>query len=249
MGSMRAEPTTIHLMSLNVCGLPSRLPPFAERARDLGRHLDESDIDVVNFQEVWTRRGLAVLRSNLRSYPFVAWRRGPAGQPAGGLATFSRHPVGAVSYASFRGIRPTVGGLRFRVTLAVNSMLQGVLTFELVGLATVVANTHLTANKDGDWSAGNRHHAFQRAQLARLHAVLRRARTAGTRMMIVSGDFNIASDGPLYPLVVDGGAWGDPFAGTDPVTYHQEFLPRGCLPHRIGSTISWSPMPSWAGHR
>jgi exonuclease III len=227
----------VHLMSLNVCGLPSSLPPLAERAVHFCRHIEESDIDVVAFQEVWWRRALLVIRGYLPSYRFVAWRPGVAGQPAGGLVTFSRLPVGAVTYTSFRGARPSTGSVRFRAGRAVNSLLQGVLTVELAGhgagCGAVVANTHLTANKDGDWSAGNRYHTFQRAQLETLHAVLRRAGTAGTRLTVVAGDFNIASDGPLYPRIVDGGAWRDPFRATDPATYHAEFLPPGAVGHRI----------------
>src|SRR5204863_397822 len=93
MWRMDGEPAAIHVMSLNVCGLPSALPSMKERAAHFCRHIDESDIDVVNLQEVWGRRALAVIRARLPSYPFVAWRRGTAGQPAGGLVTFSRLPV------------------------------------------------------------------------------------------------------------------------------------------------------------
>lgn len=227
------RPVAIHLASLNVCGLPSRLPPVAERAVHFCRRIDESDIDVVNFQEVWRRRTLAMIRARLPSFPFLAWRRGMAGQPAGGLVTFSRLPVGAVSYTSFRGARPDRGSTWFRARLAVNSLLQGMLTVELTGLGAVVVNTHLTANRDGDWSAGNRHDTVQRTQVGMLHTVLRRAGTAGVPLTIVAGDFNIASDGTLYPLIVDGGALRDPFAATDPPTYHATFLPPGASPHRI----------------
>jgi exonuclease III len=230
---MSDEPTAIDLASFNVCGLPSPLPSLAERAAHFCRWIDESDLDVVNLQEVWGRRTLEVIRAHLPSFSFVAWRHGLAGQPAGGLVTFSRLPVGTVSYTSFRGARPTAGGVRFRAKCAVNSLLQGLLTVELAGLGTVVANTHLTANKDGDWSVGNRYHTLQRAQLGILHTALRQARAAGTRLMIVTGDFNTASDSPLYPLIIDGGAWRDPFAATDPVTYHAEFLPPGSSGHRI----------------
>jgi exonuclease III len=230
---MGDEPASIHLASLNVCGLPSPLPSLAERAAVFCPLIDESDIDVVNLQEVWTRRTLAAIRAGLRSFPFVAWHRGIAGQPAGGLVTFSRLPVGAVSYTSFRGARPTAGSVRFRAKRAINSLVQGVLTVQLAGLETAVANTHLTANKDGDWSADNRHHAFQRAQLRILNAVLGRLRSAGNRLMMVTGDYNIASDGPLYPQIIDGGAWCDPFAATNPATFHAAFLPPGSTPHRI----------------
>lgn len=230
---MSDERAAIHLASLNVCGLPSRLPSVAERAAHFCRRIEESDIDVVTLQEVWRRRTLDVIRAHLPSFPFVVWRRGVAGQPAGGLATFSRLPVGEVSYTSFRGARSTAGGVGFRARLAVNSLLQGVLTVELAGLGAVVANTHLSANRDGDWTDGSRYHAFQRAQVGMLHAVLRRARAAGVPLVVVAGDFNIASDSSLYHLIVDGGAWRDPFAATDPVTYHVEFLPPGRRGRRI----------------
>jgi hypothetical protein len=213
------------IASLNLCGLPASLQPLARRAAEFCRHFEESRHDVVNFQEVWGWRALRVLRAYLPSFPYVAWRPGPLG-PAGGLATFSRQPFGTVSYASFRGSRPDRGGLPFRAGCAVNGMLQGVLTVEVAG--TVLANTHLSANRDGDWSAANRYHAFQRAQVGMLHEVLRR-----TRATVVTGDFNIASDCALYPLIVDDGVWQDPYAATDPVTYHRDFLPPGATPHRI----------------
>lgn len=233
MWFMSDEQAAIHLASLNVCGLPSRLLSVAERAAYFCRRIDESDIDVVNLQEVWGRRTLEVIRARLPSFPFLAWRRGVAGQPAGGLVTFSRLPVGAVTYTSFRGARPAAAGVRFRAKLAINSLLQGVLTVELAGLGAVVANTHLTANRDGDWTAAGRYHAFQRTQVGMLHAVLRRARTGGSPLVMVAGDFNIASDSSLYPLIVDGGAWRDPFAATDPATFHVEFLPPGASGRRI----------------
>jgi hypothetical protein len=97
----------------------------------------------------------------------------------------------------------------------------------------VVANTHLAANKDGDWSADNRYHGLQRRQVGMVHAALRRARRADTELIVLTGDFNIASGASLYPLIVDRGAWRDPFAATDPVTFHPEFLPAGCAGNRI----------------
>lgn len=225
---------SISLASLNVCGLPSTLPPMRRRAVEFCGRIEESDLDVVAFQEVWTGRLLTILRRLLPSYGFVAYRRGALGQPAGGLVTFSRLPLGTVSYRSFRGARSRAGGAMFRASRAVNSLLQGVLTVEVAGRATVLGNVHLTANRDGDWSPGNRHYGLHEAQLAMLHEALRRARDrSGAGLAILSGDFNVASRSPLYPLVVDGGAWRDPFAATDPPTYHVEFLPPGGSAQRI----------------
>jgi endonuclease/exonuclease/phosphatase family protein len=216
----------LNVVTFNVCGLPSMPVPLAARTTEFCRRLDAADADVINMQEVFSRRSLERIRAGLPSYPYVGWRRGLGGQPAGGLATFSRHPIGTVGYRSFRGIVPATGSLRFRAKRAVNSLLQGVLTVTVPG-ATVV-NTHLTANKDGDWSTGNRYFAYQRAQLRRLHRVL--ATLAGP--VIVTGDFNLASRGALYPLIAPDG-WHDVFAATDPVTYHSAFLPAGASVHRI----------------
>jgi endonuclease/exonuclease/phosphatase family metal-dependent hydrolase len=217
---------SLGVVSFNVCGLPGMPVPLARRTAEFCRHLDAGDADVINLQEVFSRRSLVRIRAGLTSYPHVAWRRGLGGHPAGGLATFSRRPISDVGYRSFRAIVPPTGSVRFRTKRAVNSLLQGVLTVTLPGVTVV--NTHLTANKDGDWSPGNRYFAYQRAQLTRLHQVLARL----TGPVVVTGDFNLASQGALYPLIVPDG-WHDVFAGTDQVTYHPAFLPPGAGAHRI----------------
>jgi endonuclease/exonuclease/phosphatase family metal-dependent hydrolase len=219
--------------TFNVLGLPAALPRLADRAVEICRRLDASDIDVVNLQEVWGPRAFAALRAGLPSYPHVAWHRGIGARPAGGLVTFSRLPLGGVSFRSYRGARPHAGPLRFRLRLALNSMLQGVLVTTLTGRRTVVANTHVTANKDGDWSVGNRHHGIQRDQLRRLHATVRRAGPATGWAKVLTGDFNVASDSPLYPAIVDDGHWHDPFADTNPPTFHVQYLPPGSTGRRI----------------
>lgn len=220
-------------MSLNVCGLPSSLPAPKQRATEFCRLIEESGADVVNLQEVWTPGLFAFIRARLPSYEFVGRRRGLTGGPAGGLVSFSRLPLGTVSFTSFGAIDPRAGTPVFRILKALNSRLQGVLTVEVPGRQALVGNVHLSANRDGDWSAGNRHHLFQRAQLTALHDALRRARTPGAEVTIVSGDFNISSGGPLYPHIVEHGTWRDPFAEADPPTFHAEFLPPGRAAHRI----------------
>jgi endonuclease/exonuclease/phosphatase family metal-dependent hydrolase len=220
----------LRVLTLNVCGLPWFRPPLSERAALFCRRIESSDVDVAMFQEVWSRHTLNVLRSGLPSFRHVATRRGIGTRPAGGVATFSRLPLARVGFRSYRGLFPRTGPLSFRLNRAINSILQGVLVTELEGRDIAVANTHLTANKDGDWSAGGRYHAFQLAQLNRLHTTLRRHPPGVT---ILGGDFNLASDGALYPHIVGHGTWHDPFADSDPSTFHARFLPPGSAPHRI----------------
>jgi endonuclease/exonuclease/phosphatase family metal-dependent hydrolase len=162
----------------------------------------------------------------------VAWRRSVGGRPAGGLVTLSRRPLRGVAFRTFRGPVPDAGRARFRVRMTLNGLWQGILTSALAGHGTLVANTHLPANKDGDWSATNRHHGVQAEHVRRLHATVRRAAGAA-RAAVLTGDFNIASDSPLYPAIVDNGQWHDPFADSDPATFHIEYLPAGSTGHRI----------------
>ncbi|MFF3656179.1 endonuclease/exonuclease/phosphatase family protein [Streptomyces olivochromogenes] len=231
---MDGGPATIGLTSMNVCcGFSSTLPPPKERAVEFCRRIEESGVDVVGFQEVWTAALFRTIRAHLPSYPFVARATGVAGQPAGGLASFSRLPLRSVSYESFRGSRPEESGPLFRGSRALWGRLQGVLTFELAGRRTLVGNVHLTANKDGDWSVDNRHHRFQRRQLAMFHQALQRARRDDTELVIASGDLNIPDSSPLYPLVVDEGAWRDPFRAVGRPTFHTELLPPGASAHRV----------------
>ena len=252
---------TLSVASLNTAGLPGHLPPIAQRAVGICGYFEGSDVQVINLQEVWRRRDLRTFQRLLPSYPFVGWQPGTAGHPCGGLVTFSRLPLGKVCYTSFRSSRPVSGGVRFRLGMRIRSALHGVLTSEILTVRAILGNTHLVANFDGDWSAENRHHRIHRDQIGILHHALARAREAAghseavvpadpppvpdsalvpdpvlvpaAALAIVTGDFNVASDGPLYPAIIDGGVWRDPFAATDPPTFHAEYLPADAGAHRI----------------
>ena len=219
----------VRIATLNVCfGWRSRLAPSAVRAAEYSRRLDELDLDVLNLQEVWSPRLLARIRGGLPSLPHVAWRRGIAGQVAGGLATLTRLPVAEVCYHGFRQALVRAGGVRFRARQRVEAAFHGVLVVRLAGLPVVVGNVHLTANRDGDWSVGNRHHRLQRAQLDLLRAALRT-----TDRAVLTGDFNVTSGSKLYPSIVEG--WRDPFAASNPPTFQQAMLP----PDRPASRIDY----------
>ncbi|MFG1927007.1 endonuclease/exonuclease/phosphatase family protein [Cryptosporangium sp. NPDC048952] len=222
----------LRVATLNICGLPtvlSGLPPLAVRAAEIGRRLEASDVDLLNVQELWGRRGLATLRRHLPSFEHVARHPAISGGPAGGVATFSRHPLGRAHYRSFAGTAPRTSTARFRAGRALNARRQGTLAVTMGD--TLVVNTHLTANKDGRWTTDNRYFHFHRDQLERLHAFVEEQPTA--LRTILTGDFNIASRSPLDPFVTEDGAWHDPFEHTDLTTFRAEFLPHGSTVHRI----------------
>src|SRR3954467_12063410 len=112
---------SISVATLNVAGLPGQLPPVRQRAAPICRFLEDSGIHTVNLQEVWTRGYLETFRTLLPSYPSAAWVRGRAGQPSGGLVTFSRLPLGPTRYTSFQRTRPGTGSTRFRLEMRLRS--------------------------------------------------------------------------------------------------------------------------------
>ncbi|PBC75560.1 endonuclease/exonuclease/phosphatase family metal-dependent hydrolase [Streptomyces sp. TLI_235] len=225
---------TIAVATLNVCcGLRNSLRPVKERAAEICARVEQTDVDVLNLQEVWTPGLLGFLRGRLPSFPHVACSTGVFGRPMGGLVAFARVPVQSVAFRSFRATRPDRGNPLFRAGGAVTAGLQGVLTYELTGRRTILGNAHLSANRDGDWSAGNRHEALQRAQLRAVHEALRRAGRSDTRLALLVGDFNLPSTCGLYRRAVDGGAWRDPFAAADLPTFHAPLLPAGARAHRV----------------
>lgn len=211
----------LDVVSFNVfVGLRAR--GVRARAVEYCRRLTDLDVDVVLLQEVWTRPLLRFIAGRLPSLPHLAWRPGLAGHPAGGLAVFARYPLGPPTFTAFTAAGPRLG--RF----ALSCRLQGVLTVRTADGTILFGNTQLTANRDGDWSAANRHHDLHRRQLRIVHRAMAPAPVA-----VLGGDFNIASTSPLYPHIVGHGAWHDPFAPADHPTYRAEHLPAGRRPHRI----------------
>ncbi|WP_158845468.1 endonuclease/exonuclease/phosphatase family protein [Saccharothrix deserti] len=225
---------TLDVVSFNVfVGVRSRGAPARERAVEFCRRLTDLDVDVVLLQEVWSRSLLRFIGARLPSLPHAAWRSGPAGQPAGGLAVFARRPLCAPTFTAFTTARPRSGNPLFRGTSALSCLLQGVLAVRTADGTLLLGNTQLTANRDGDWSSANRHHQLHHQQLRIVHRALRTAGAHAAPTSILGGDFNVASTSPLYPLIVDHGAWHDPFAPTDHPTCRAEYLPAGRPAHRI----------------
>jgi endonuclease/exonuclease/phosphatase family metal-dependent hydrolase len=92
-----------------------------------------------------------------------------------------------------------------------------------------VINTHLAANRDGDWSPASRFYSLHRAQLA----VLARIVSSAVAPAVVCGDFNVAGDSSLFGGFVTGASLADAFGGSCPPTFRTEHLPPGATPHCI----------------
>ena len=199
--------TRLTIASLNTRGVPLFSSDLRSRYLTIAKAFETSDADVVNLQEVLTYYHLHLLRSSMPSYR-ANFRPSAAG-PAGGLVTFSRLPVTTTNYR--------------RLT----AVLKGALVTRLADVTIV--NTHLSANRDGDWSPTSRYYDMHQSQLTAL------ARYVGTaeQPAVVCGDFNVARDSSLYRDFIRDSGLTDAFGDACPPTFHQAFLGPGQTPHCI----------------
>lgn len=188
---------TVRLLTFNVLFKGDVRPRLRTLARVLGAY------DVVLLQELMLRRNVGLVGGGFayrhcRGRPLVR----------GGLAVLSRWPMERCAFTRF----PYAGPARGEWLMRKGALTAVVRTPE--GRLTVVT-THLSANRDGDWSAGNRWEAVQRAELARLAGVV--AGTAGP--LIVAGDFNLPQGSAPLREFADAHGLADLRAGEDGPTY------------------------------
>jgi endonuclease/exonuclease/phosphatase (EEP) superfamily protein YafD len=215
----------VAVVSLNTRGIAPAGSRLAGRYAAIGAALDAGDADVACFQEVFTWWHLRLLARRMRSFRHVSLRPSVAG-PAGGLATFSRLPVSGTAYYRL-GLPPAAPGISRAARLAAS--LRGALVTRLARPGLCVISTHPSANRDGDWSQGNRFYPLHRAQLAALARVVRGAAAPA----VVCGDFNVDGASSLFGEFVTEARLADAFKGNCPATFRTEYLPPGKTPHCI----------------
>jgi exonuclease III len=196
---------SLHVVSFNVSGLP--YPPHLPlRMRAIAEYFEKSDADVLLFQEVHTYKLLRFLKNHLPSFTHGTYVRTLLG-PKGGLVIFSRLPVDGVR---FRGVT--------------KGTKKGMLITSITGVTVV--NVHLSANKDGDWSPGNRYHAKQSVQL---HDVAKQLAVLKGKL-VIGGDFNLARHCDLYEKFVEQTRLYDTAGPDTTPSFHMAFLPSDRTP-------------------
>lgn len=190
----------LNIVTFNVSGLP--YPPYLEqRMAALALHLNNSDADVILLQEVHTYRTLRFLKNNLSNFTHGTYVRALRG-PKAGLVIFSRLRVDGVKL------------------VGVTKGTQKGMLITRIGDVTVM-NIHLSANKDGDWSPGNRYHAKQSIQLS---DVARQVSQLHGKL-VVGGDFNLARHADIYELFLSKTHLQDTAGTNNTPSFHKESLP------------------------
>ncbi|MBC6467426.1 endonuclease/exonuclease/phosphatase family protein [Actinomadura alba] len=179
------------------------------RLRALGQILERSAYDVVCLQEVMSPLNLALLRKITESYGHAAHAATfPLVQ--GGLVTLSRWPITDQRFVSFRRNGPARGEWLMRKGALVARV-------QIEGRPVTVVNTHLSANKTGDWSRANTYARIEAAELKELASAV--AETGSADPLLVMGDFNVPRDSWLFDEFVSATGLRDVLAGDSEPTY------------------------------
>ncbi|MFI5961177.1 endonuclease/exonuclease/phosphatase family protein [Streptomyces asoensis] len=178
------------------------------RLRALGAALDRSDLDIVCLQEVMYRRHARLLRRAAPAYRYVACS-GTA-LLKGGLVLLSRWPISRYRFVRY----PTTGPVRGELLMRKGAQLASVAT---PAGELVVVNTHLSANRDDDWSPTNRYTRIAAGELDRLTSLI--AAVDPSLPVAVVGDLNLPRDSAALTDFIAAAGLCDILAGDTRPTY------------------------------
>lgn len=217
--------TEVRLLTFNTLmrdDVPARLGA-------LGPVLDRAGYDIVCLQEV-LHRGSARLLGRVAGagYPHRAAKG--AVLLAGGLLLMSRWPIRRHRFARF----PITGPLRTEQIMRKGAQLAVV---ETPGGPLVVVNTHLSANRDDDWSEGNRFTRVIRGELQHLSRLLM-AYEPGLPA-VVAGDFNVPRDSAAFVEFAAAAGLRDVLAGDPSTTFRP--TPRWPSPPALDQVLVREP--------
>ncbi|MFE4695593.1 endonuclease/exonuclease/phosphatase family protein [Streptomyces sp. NPDC056738] len=178
------------------------------RLRALGAALQESDYDIVCLQEVMFRRNVRLIRRAAPAYGHFACSGTVLLK--GGLVLLSRWPIKERRFVRYPMTSPVRGEFFMR---------KGV---QVASIATpdgelVVVNTHLSANRDDDWSPANRYTRIAEAELALVAGLIEGV--GPSVPVVVVGDLNVPRDSAVLADFVAAAGLRDVLAGDTRPTY------------------------------
>ncbi|MET8860745.1 endonuclease/exonuclease/phosphatase family protein [Streptomyces sp. NPDC004579] len=178
------------------------------RLSALGAALAESDYDIVCLQEVMYRRNARLIRRAAPAYRHFACSGTVLLK--GGLVLLSRWPISRWRFVRY----PMTGPVRGEFVMRKGAQVASVATPDG---ELVVVNTHLSANRDDDWSPANRYTAIAEAELALVAELIE---DVGPSVPVaVVGDLNVPRDSAVLADFVAATGLRDVLAGDTRPTY------------------------------
>lgn len=215
---------SLTIASLNTFGVTLNPYDLVLRYRAIADHFNTSSVEVLQFQEVFTYFHLTVFKHFLRTYPYSQYHPTYFG-PKGGLVTFSRIPLGEREYVTF-----SKKYMPFGLSMLELLVQKGMLITRLKNLPVSLVNTHLTAAINQDWSKESKYSRKLYSEVSQFQKVLK---GLSERVVIASGDFNIAKASKLYRRMFNLRLLYNPFENDNLPTRHQVFVSAGRKPNCI----------------
>lgn len=221
---------SVRIATFNINGLPTFyhikdaeevLVSHRVRHKAICAWFEQSDADIICFQEVFTYRNVLLLRKNLPSYPYVAYKPYLFG-PRGALVIFSKSPLTVVGYSSFLSTSKEIKRARLPWLNVLRSALKGILVARLDNIPLTLINTHLVYNGNGQEEQAHRFHDIHKAQLDLLASQVKKHQDDNNQV-VVAGDLNVEV-GEMTADFIKTTGLHDLFDGDNAPSFHNEFL-------------------------
>lgn len=205
------------VITFNIKGAPLLSMATYKRIHILANKLSKIKVDVINLQEIFTYYHLFVLKKSLKNFPYCSFGKNIFG-PKCGLVTFSKIPIkkkDCIVYPNKKNLK--------------NVFLEkGILVSKLIDPSIFIVNTHLTANRDNDWSIKNSLYPLHLNQIIKLLRVVGHINSTS----VICGDLNISDNSDFYLMLMKFGLL-DIFKKSNLPTFHIEFMSKGQRGNRI----------------
>lgn len=220
---------SVRIATMNINGLPTFyhikgaeevLISHRARHKEICKWFEQSDIDVICFQEVFTYRNVHLLRKGLPSYQYVSYKPFIFG-PRGALVIFSKFPITVAEYSSFSSTAGEIRRAHLPMLNILRSALKGILVVNFDSMPLTLVNTHLVYSGNGELDQAERFHAVHQAQLDLLG--LKVKNHTGKNQLVVAGDLNVEV-GERTAEFIKNTKLRDLFEGDDAPSFHNEFL-------------------------
>jgi endonuclease/exonuclease/phosphatase family metal-dependent hydrolase len=206
----------LNLLTFNTLGTPFFAPNIAKRYKKTTAFLNESDIDVVAFQEVFSHYNKFLLDSWMKQFPYRAYKSFSLGM-YGGLAIYSRIPL---TFESFHVYTYPKG---LSVPSYTRLARSGILVAKFTDMPLRLATTHLSSDVVHNLTPQNRLYKLIHGQLEQSIAVFNNL--SQQEPLLMTGDFNISNNSSLYDLFVAQTKAQDLFKGDSTPSYAPDRIP------------------------
>jgi len=221
---------SLNIATFNIWGSIFAKGNFKKRAGEICQYFNNSETDIIHFQEIFTYPKLKFFQRHLPNFPYCAYKKSLLG-PRGGLVTFSKIPVVETLYMEFD--QKLIQG-NLNPGIAVTG--KGALKVSPNDTSLTLINTHfsptyVSPSYNTNPKNKDKYDKLTKSQLHQLYGLIEKESIKG-RSVIVTGDFNLAKDTEIYQSFLGQGLV-DIFAGYSSPTYHQKYAPKGKTACRI----------------